>query len=49
MVISNMCLFLQRSIFYRSAAVSFYVVMVGVTPLHALREGALGQQVACQL
>jgi hypothetical protein len=32
MVISYMCVFLQRSIFYRTAAVSFYVAMVGVTP-----------------
>jgi hypothetical protein len=32
MVISNMCVFLQHSIFYRTAAVSFYVAMVGVTP-----------------
>ena len=29
---SNMCVFLQYSIFYKTAAVSFYVAMVGVTP-----------------
>ena len=27
-----MCVFLQRSIFTRTAAVSFYVMMVGGTP-----------------
>jgi hypothetical protein len=32
MVISYMCIFLRRSIFYRTAAVSFFVAMVGVTP-----------------
>ncbi len=32
MVISSMCIFLQRSIYPRTAAVSFYVMMVGVTP-----------------
>ena len=32
MVISNMCVFLQHSIFYRTAAVSFYVPMVAMTP-----------------
>jgi hypothetical protein len=32
MVISNMCIFLQRSIYPRKAAASFYVMMMGVTP-----------------
>jgi hypothetical protein len=32
MVISSMCVFLQRSIYPRTAAVSFYVTLVGVTP-----------------
>ena len=32
MVISSMCVFLQRSIYPRTAAVSFYVMMVGRTP-----------------
>ncbi len=32
MVIGNMCVFLQLSIFYRTAAVSSYLAMVGVTP-----------------
>jgi hypothetical protein len=32
MVISNMFLFLQPSIFSRTAAASFYVTMVGATP-----------------
>jgi hypothetical protein len=32
MVISNMCVFLQHSIFIRTAAASFYVTMVGATP-----------------
>jgi hypothetical protein len=32
MVISNMCDFLQRSIYPRKAAASFYVMMMGVTP-----------------
>jgi hypothetical protein len=32
MVISSMCIFLQRSIYPRTAAVSFYVMMAGVTP-----------------
>jgi hypothetical protein len=44
MVISNTCVFFQRSIYPRTAAASFYVTMVGVTPLQALLEGALGQQ-----
>jgi hypothetical protein len=32
MVISSMCIFLQRSIYPRIAAASFYVTMVGATP-----------------
>ncbi len=32
MVISNMCVFLQRSICHRVAAASFSVVMVWATP-----------------
>jgi hypothetical protein len=32
MVISNMCIFLQRSIYSRTAAASFIVTMVGATP-----------------
>jgi hypothetical protein len=32
MVISNMCVFLQPSIYPRTAAASFYVKMVGATP-----------------
>jgi hypothetical protein len=32
MVLSSMCVFLQRSIYPRTAAVSFYVTMVGATP-----------------
>jgi hypothetical protein len=32
MVISNMCVFLQPSIYSRRAAASFYVTMVGATP-----------------
>ncbi len=32
MVIRNMCVFLQRSIYPRTVAASFYVMMVGVTP-----------------
>jgi hypothetical protein len=32
MVISNMCVFLQHFIYYRMAATSSSVVMVGVTP-----------------
>jgi hypothetical protein len=32
MVISSMCNFLQRSIYPRTAAASFYVTMVGATP-----------------
>ncbi len=31
-VISNMCIFLQRSIYPRTAAASVYVMMVGATP-----------------
>jgi hypothetical protein len=49
MVISNMCVFLQRSIYPSMAAAGFYVTMVGATPLQALLEGALVQQAACQL
>jgi hypothetical protein len=30
MVLSSMCVFLQRSIYPRTAAASFYVTMVGV-------------------
>ena len=32
MVIRSMCIFLQRSIYPRTAAASFYVTMVGATP-----------------
>jgi hypothetical protein len=32
MVISNMCIFLQPSIYSRTAVASFYVTMVGATP-----------------
>ena len=32
MVISNMCVFLQHSIYHRTAAVSSSVLMLGVTP-----------------
>jgi hypothetical protein len=32
MVISNTCVFLQPSIYSRTAAASFYVTMVGATP-----------------
>ena len=32
MVIRSMCVFLQRSIYPRTAAASFYVTMVGATP-----------------
>jgi hypothetical protein len=32
MVISSMCVFLQRSTYPRTAAASFYVTMVGATP-----------------
>ncbi len=32
MVMSNMCIFLQRSIYPRMAEASFYVTMVGATP-----------------
>jgi hypothetical protein len=32
MVISNMCVFLQRSICHMTAAASFSVAMVGATP-----------------
>ncbi len=32
MVISSMYIFFQRSIYPRTAAASFYVTMVGVTP-----------------
>ncbi len=32
MVISSMCVSLQRSIYPRTAAASFYVTMVGATP-----------------
>jgi hypothetical protein len=32
MVISNMCIFLQPSIYSRMAGASFYVTMVGATP-----------------
>ncbi len=32
MVISSMYIFLQHSIFPRTVSVSFYVMMVGVTP-----------------
>jgi hypothetical protein len=46
---SAISVFLQRSIYHRTAGASFYVMMVGVTPLKALLEGALGQQAACQL
>jgi hypothetical protein len=50
MVISSMCVFLQRSIYPRTAAVSFYVTMGGGgDPLQALLESALSHQAACQL
>jgi hypothetical protein len=48
MVISNMCVFFQRSIYTRTAVASFHVTMVGGDPLQALLEGALGQA-ACHL
>jgi hypothetical protein len=32
MVIRSMCVFLQRSIYPRTAVASFYVMMVGATP-----------------
>ncbi len=32
MVIGSMCIFLQRSIYPRTAVASFYVMMVGATP-----------------
>jgi hypothetical protein len=32
MVLSSMCVFLQRSIYPRTAVASFYVMMVGATP-----------------
>jgi hypothetical protein len=32
MVISYMCVFLQRSIYPRTAAASFFVTMAGATP-----------------
>ncbi len=32
MVIRSMCIYLQRSIYPRKAAASFYVMMVGATP-----------------
>ncbi len=32
MVISNMCVFLQRSIYYRTVEASFSVAMVRATP-----------------
>jgi hypothetical protein len=32
MVISNKCIFLQHSIYSRTAAASFFVMMVGATP-----------------
>jgi hypothetical protein len=32
MVVSNMCVFLQRSIYYRTAAANSSVAMVGGTP-----------------
>jgi hypothetical protein len=32
MVISSMCVFLQRSVYPRTAGASFYVTMAGVTP-----------------
>jgi hypothetical protein len=37
------CVFLQRSIYHRTAAASSSVAMVGVLPYHLL-EGTLGQQ-----
>jgi hypothetical protein len=46
---SAVCVFLQRSIYPRTAGASFYVTMVGGDPLQALLEGAPGQQAACQL
>ncbi len=49
MVISSACIFLQRSIYPRTAVASIYVTMVGATPYKLFLEGALGQQAACQL
>jgi hypothetical protein len=47
MVISNVCFF---AVFYLLQAGSeFLCTDGGGDPLHALLEGALGQQVACQL
>ena len=51
MVISNMCIFFQRSIYPRTAAAGGKLLCNdgGGDPLQALLEGALGQQAACQL
>jgi hypothetical protein len=49
MLISNMCVYLQPSIYPRTAAASLYLTMFGCGPLQALLEGALGHQAACQL
>ncbi len=48
MVISGMCIFLQRSIYPRTAAVSFYVMMVEVTPYKLfLKVPLVTKQLAC--
>jgi hypothetical protein len=50
MVINNMCIFLQSSIYYRTVAARSSVMMVGATPSpNLLLEDALGQQAICQL
>ncbi len=47
MVISSVCVFLQRSIFIRTAAVSFYVTVVGASPYKAfLRVPWVNKQLA---
>jgi hypothetical protein len=49
MVITNMSIFLQRSIYCRKAAANSSLAMVGGDPLQALPEGALAQLASCQL
>jgi hypothetical protein len=49
MVISNMCVFLQHSICLQDGGSDLLCSDGGGDPLHALLEGALGYQVACQL
>jgi hypothetical protein len=46
MVLSSMCVFLQRSIYPRTAAASFYVKMVGATPYKLLRVPWVNKQLA---